>query len=86
MEDKLRCQSCGMPLGEGLFGTMKDKAVSKDYCKFCFSNGTFTVPDLTLEKMIDISIRHMMSELQFTREKATQLANDTIPQLKRWRK
>ena len=86
--DKLRCQSCGMPLGfpltDEFFGTNTDGTKNKEYCQFCFQRGQFTKPHLTKQEMITTSIHHMITELEFPREKAERLAYEIIPQLKRW--
>ncbi|MEN9626375.1 MAG: hypothetical protein RL557_703 [archaeon] len=90
MLDKPRCQSCGMPLGfplpEQFFGTNADGSVNKEYCQFCFQQGQFTKPNLTMDEMIESSIEHMTTQLEFPREKAERLANEIIPELKRWKK
>ncbi|MEK6872359.1 MAG: zinc ribbon domain-containing protein [Nanoarchaeota archaeon] len=87
--NKLRCQSCGMPLGfplpEHFFGTNSNGSVTKEYCQFCFKQGNFTNPTLTVDEMIASSIQHMTSQLEFPKEKATKLAHEIIPQLKRWK-
>lgn len=82
--DKIRCQSCGMPLGEGYFGSNADGAPNADYCKYCYQNGQFTEPRLSLTEMINISVHHMITELQYSEEEARKLARETIPHLKRW--
>ena len=86
MEDKIRCQSCGMPLGPGFFGSDADGREVQEYCKFCYVNGVFTKPDMTMEEMIRTSVSHMMDELGMPEEKAQELAKSTIPTLKRWSK
>lgn len=48
-----RCQSCGMPLSfdpEGA-GTEADGSRSRIYCSYCYENGCFKDPDLTLRQM-----------------------------------
>jgi radical SAM superfamily enzyme len=80
-----RCQSCGMPLGEGFYGTNADGSKNEEYCKMCFENGAFTEPDLKLQEMIKKSVRHMMNHLKMEEEQAEVMANAMIPPLKRWR-
>jgi hypothetical protein len=70
------CQSCGMPMEKPEdFGTNADGSNNKDYCCFCFQNGDFTSPDLTMEQMIDrlfrLSDKMGMSQIQ-ARELARQ--------------
>ena len=86
MEQKIRCQSCGMPLSEdfGNLGTNADGSNTLDFCSICFQNGNFTNPTQTLEEMISSSIENMTSEIGMPLDKATELANSFIPTLKRW--
>ncbi len=86
MEDKIRCQSCGMPLSKDFFGTNADGTTTGEFCKFCFTSGAFTNPDQTLDEMIASSIENMRGDLQMPFERASGLANSFIPKLNRWRK
>lgn len=74
-----------MPMGTGFFGTQTDGTLSREYCTFCFQNGSFTQPDMTVEEMIQLSIDNMTDELGFDTDKAKSLAESFIPQLKRWK-
>ena len=85
MDNKLRCQSCAMPLGEGFYGTNLDGSENQTYCKFCYRNGDFTELNMTVGKMIELSVENMTEELGFTEEKARELANEVIPNLERWK-
>lgn len=80
----IRCQSCGMPLGPGFFGTLMDNSETDEYCKFCFQKGEFTQPDLTVDEMINLSIDTMLNDLKMPPQQAEQLARSVIPSLKRW--
>jgi hypothetical protein len=41
-----------MPLDSPeLAGTEKDGSASHEYCKYCYQNGEFTSPDITLDEM-----------------------------------
>lgn len=86
MDDKMRCQSCGMPISEnfGNLGTNADGSFTSEYCKFCFASGSFTLPNQTMQEMIQSSIENMTSDLNMPVEQATKLANSFIPQLRRW--
>jgi len=54
MECYTHCQSCGMPLDhEQLPGTEKNGQRSTFYCIYCYKDGTFTQPNLTIEDMLD---------------------------------
>lgn len=85
MDTKQRCQSCGMPVGDGSFGTELDGiTTSEEYCKFCYEQGTFTRPDLTMEEMIALSIHNMSEDLKMPPDQAATLARSVIPTLARW--
>ena len=74
-----------MPLGNDFFGTKKDKTETKEYCKFCYLDGEFTNPNLTQVQMINMSVENMVTEVGFSKQKAQKLANEYIPNLKRWK-
>jgi len=86
MEDKVRCQSCGMPIEASLnnLGTDADGLPVSEYCMFCYKNGDFTDSDQTVDGMVQTSIDFMTANLGFTAEQATQMSNDVIRKLKRW--
>ena len=80
------CQSCGMPMEKSEdFGTNADRNRNEDYCCFCFKNGDFTSPDLTLEQMIDKLIG-FADKMGMTQTQAREIAQKVIPRLKRWQK
>lgn len=85
MDTSNRCQSCGMRLSEGFFGTETDGSFSSEYCKFCYAQGVFTNPNMTVEEMIASSVDNMVNQVKLPKEQAEQLANDVIPHLKRWK-
>jgi hypothetical protein len=86
MDNKTRCQSCGMPLGDdpAQWGTEADTTPVSEYCKFCYQDGAFTDPDQTLEGMVQSSVDFMTSNLGFDRAQAEKMSNDVIPGLRRW--
>ena len=86
MEEKERCQSCGMPLEASFsnFGTDADGSPVSEYCMFCYQNGTFANPAQTVDEMVQSSIQFMTGTMDFTTEQATQMSNDVIRTLKRW--
>ena len=86
MEDKARCQSCGMPLEASFnnLGTDADGVPVSEYCRFCYQNGSFTNPDQTVDGMVQTSIDFMTANLGFSPQQATQMSNDVIRKLKRW--
>ncbi|THU39536.1 hypothetical protein FAM09_13610 [Niastella caeni] len=83
MANKHFCQSCSMPMDSPeLFGTEKNGAKNSDYCKYCYSDGAFTNPGLTLEEMK----LHMMKRLGKDKlpEHIIEVAISRLPYLKRW--
>lgn len=84
MDHIVRCQSCHMPLDPGFFGSNADGSVNREWCRFCFKDGAFTNPDLTVEQMIEESIRHLTKHLGVPPEEARQRSKTNIPKLKRW--
>lgn len=87
LENKVRCQSCGMPLSDKFdnYGTNADGSKSPDFCSICFQKGEFTNPNQTLEEMIQSSVNFMSSNLGFTSQRAEELSREVIPNLKRWK-
>lgn len=85
MDGKSPCQSCGMPLGVGFYGTNVDGTTNREYCKLCFLEGKFIEPNLTLEEMLGRSAANMVDDLNMARDEAEKLATTIIPNLKRWR-
>ena len=84
MEQEVRCQSCGMLMGTGLFGTLANGKETQEYCSFCFQNGKYTNPEATMHVMIENSVRIMVKKMAIPEDRAREIANATIPQLKRW--
>ena len=44
-----RCESCGMPLHDDTRGTESDGSPSEKYCKICYAQGSFVLPDGPIE-------------------------------------
>ena len=65
------------------FGTNASKTKNREYCTYCYQNGAFTNPDITMEEMIQgcigIMVKYGMAE-----EQANQQMTALIPTLKRW--
>ena len=76
------CQSCSMPLTTALLGTEKDGSPNYEYCKFCYQQGEFTHPDITMEEMI--SRMTAMMERKRLPEDILEAAISRMPHLKRW--
>ncbi|NMM61850.1 transcriptional regulator [Clostridium sp. P21] len=84
MEQKY-CQSCGMPMNEEVYGTEINNEKNKEYCIYCYENGAFTQPDLTMEQMIDACMP-FMKDKGMDENEARNLMKNCLPALKRWRK
>ncbi len=81
-----RCQSCSMALeNPEQFGTNADGSRAEDYCHFCFKDGAFTEPDVTMEEMIQRVSSMLAQHSDMTESEATELMRDMIPGLKRWK-
>lgn len=84
MDNKVFCQSCSMPLDtEEIKGTEKNNSKSQEYCKYCYENGAFKSPDMTLEQMKEIVKLQM--EKQHLPGNLIQLSLSMLPNLKRWK-
>lgn len=84
MEHKQFCQSCGMPLQEGMYGTQAGGAQNTDYCKYCYEGGKFTT-ECTMQEMIDFCVPHMVQgNPGMTEQQAREAMAQFFPQLKRW--
>ena len=78
------CQSCSMPLEhKNDLGTNADGSLNHEYCKYCYQNGQFTDPEMTMEEMIDLTVR-VMEEKRMSSDLIEQ-TKQYIPMLKRWR-
>lgn len=91
MEERLFCQSCGMPLeSQEFFGTNADHSLNHDFCTYCFKEGKFT-QDLTMDQMIEhcadfVDDFNADSGLNLTREQVVEQMKLYFPNLKRWAK
>lgn len=79
------CQSCGMPMSEELYGTEADNKKNKEYCIYCYENGGFKQPDLTMEQMIEACVP-FMAQKGMKESEARSLMQSCLPNLKRWKK
>ncbi len=80
---QLVCQCCGMPLEDTLLGRDKDGALNEDYCRWCYSDGTYTYS--SMDDLIDVCARQMVSQ-GFTEEQARAYLKQTLPQLDYWKR
>lgn len=80
------CQSCSMPMDTtDKMGTEKDGSINKEYCAYCYKDGSFGNPDETMEQMVESCIPFMVSE-GFTEDKARDYLSSSLKDLKRWKK
>lgn len=83
MEAQKFCQSCTMPINDPEDrGTEKDGSKSDVYCKYCYMNGAFTDPGITLKQMMDVARAEM--EKQHLPDHIIQQTMSMLPHLKRW--
>lgn len=84
MENKQICQSCSMPVDNiALAGTEAEGSPNQEYCIYCYKNGAFTKPDLTLHEMAEFIKAEM--QRQGIPQEITRSSLDNLAQLKRWR-
>lgn len=75
-----------MPIDGWFCGTNEDGSKSLEYCRFCFEKGVFTHPEVTMDQMIIATSAFLVRVLKKTDVEARAWADETIPQLKRWKK
>lgn len=79
------CQSCGMPLKRDAArgGTEADGSRSVRFCSHCYRNGTFTLPEITVEGM-RLRVKEKLRESGMPGFLAALFARN-ISKLERWR-
>ena len=84
MENKNFCQSCSMPLDKPeVLGTEKDGSKSNEYCTYCYQNGSFINPNMTLDEMKTL-VKTQMGKMKMDAG-VINMAVSSLPNLKRWR-
>jgi len=68
-----------------VFGTNSDGSKTEEFCTYCFQNGKFTAPDITVQEMIDKCVSIMNQQKIMPEEQARDLMTKTIPNLNRWK-
>ncbi len=86
MENYKYCQSCGMPMKKDpkQGGTNSDGSKNLMYCSYCYENGEFTQPNITLDEMKAL-VKSELKKIGFPGFIAG-LFTKGIPNLKRWKK
>lgn len=84
--DYKKCQSCAMPIKKDENkGTESNKTLSKKYCQFCYKDGIFIEPSISLTEMQEkcaefFKIEHPIFALLFVKKYVASIAN-----LERWK-
>ena len=83
MNSKTFCQSCGMPLDDvDLLGTEIDGSKSHEYCTYCYQQGNFINPKMTLEEMRSL-VKKIMEDKNIP-EWIIEAGQEQLLTLKRW--
>ncbi|KAI7263025.1 hypothetical protein KC345_g9269 [Hortaea werneckii] len=73
-----------MPVAETeLQGSDKDGHKTEEYCIYCYENGEFKQPDITLQEMTDLCAGYLVEE-GMDEAAARQMLGGSLPLLKRW--
>jgi hypothetical protein len=84
MENKNLCQSCSMPMvTDHVKGSERDGSKNNEYCIYCYENGVFKEPGITLGQMISI-VETQMKEMNLP-GKLIETSVNKIPKLNRWK-
>jgi radical SAM superfamily enzyme len=72
-----------MPLDKPeVFGTEKDGSRSHEYCTYCYQNGAFINPGMTLDEM-KVLVKEQMEKMKIDHN-IIKMAVSSLPFLKRW--
>ena len=84
------CQSCSIIMNDKLkYGTEIGGTLSKEYCVYCYKDGSFTYPNVTLEEIVEMYAPQWgawIGKPQMTVDEAKVDLRNTLLTLKRWRK
>ena len=64
-------------------GTNTDGSKSREYCHFCYQNGKFTDPGISVEEKIEQMVA-AAKKMNIPEDNARALAKSLLPRLKRW--
>jgi hypothetical protein len=67
------------------FGTGPNGQRVKDYCRYCYANGAFTDPAITMQDMLQKCVAVMGGQGEMPAAQARTLMAEVLPHLKRWR-
>lgn len=83
-EFKRQCQSCGMPLENGKkSGKEADGSKSSKYCEYCYKDGEFISPDMTIEEMKQI-LDDTVGKRGLSGKFLAWMGKMQLPSLERW--
>ncbi|MBQ7882095.1 MAG: helix-turn-helix domain-containing protein [Treponema sp.] len=78
------CQCCGMPLSEdAMISKELDGSYNEDYCKWCYTEGTFTYK--TKDSLLDYLVSHMPNPENKSEEERRIEFDSYLSQLKHWK-
>ena len=77
------CESCGMILTPGDYGTSANGNKDEHWCKWCYQNGEYTY-ETTMEAMIEDCAPRLAENTGMTNDEAVSLMGAVLPHLKRW--
>jgi hypothetical protein len=78
------CQSCGLPLGPGRYGTNIDGSPTRVFCKECFVDGAFVDPNASMQEIMERSVRFIANSQDIPDSEARKIAQSMVPKLDRW--
>lgn len=77
------CESCGMLLAPGDYGTNAAGKPDEHFCKWCYEQGKYTY-ETTMEAMIEDCAPRLAENTGMTHDEAVSLMGAVLPHLKRW--
>ncbi len=66
------------------FGTASDGWRQNEYCRYCFADGRFLQPNVTVDQMIEFVAKPMAEATGLSEDAARAAARDFLPHLARW--
>ena len=83
MELNQFCQSCSMPLhNDAMLGTEKDGSRNRQFCKYCYQDGSFVNPNMSLQEMTSF-VKTKMQEMHIDQGIINKMV-EILPSLNRW--
>lgn len=78
-----------MKLSEEHYSKNSDGSINKDYCGYCYTDGSFA-QDMSMDEMVEHCLQYLDdfnqdSENKFTKEEARAMMKEHFPVLKRWK-